>query len=245
MMSKCPNCHKPYRVGAGACQWCGYALPPTAPQPPPPPPADAPQAAGPGKCPDCGRKFPDGAPKCIWCGRSLDDVEIVEREMTCPICKIPLVRMEHEAWILYMCRDCQGTFIPTGVLARFEHMYASIPMSQDVRARRMKDLRQDHAVVPPKDVDEGRFYRPCPQCGQLMQRRRYQKVSNVVIDECLGHGVWFDPEEFGQAVAFLKEGGLEARRRWTAGEVSPGTGETINEIQSFAEKFGRNRFRII
>jgi Zn-finger nucleic acid-binding protein len=57
-------------------------------------------------------------------------------------------------------------------------------------------------------------YRECPKCQNQMARRRYQRVSGVVVDECLGHGVWFDAGELMNVVAFLEAGGLEAARQY-------------------------------
>ncbi len=56
------------------------------------------------------------------------------------------------------------------------------------------------------------LYRKCPQCQRQMARRRYQHVSRVVVDACVGHGVWLDRNELEHVLAFLESGGLAKAR---------------------------------
>ena len=58
----------------------------------------------------------------------------------------------------------------------------------------------------------GPAYRPCIRCGKLMNRRNYGKRSNVIIDVCKEHGVWFDAEELGRILQWVRAGGLESMR---------------------------------
>lgn len=219
--------------------WCGHDLPdvrkksagakPTEAQGPPPPAA----LAGGGKCPQCERPFQVGAEHCQWCGRDLGDAEVEAPEMFCPCCEVPLIEMSNEGWTLFMCPDCRGAFITAPVLVRFEKMYASAPATREAfgngQALGKSVAKKEHEAA------RGRFYRRCPQCGQQMSRRRYHRVSSIVVDECMGHGVWFDADEFAQAVAFLKHGGMEAEKMYRSAHPSPGTGEIAREIQTFLE----------
>ena len=57
------------------------------------------------------------------------------------------------------------------------------------------------------------MYLPCPECGQLMNRKNFANTSGVIIDTCRAHGVWFDRDELGRIVQFVMRGGLETARR--------------------------------
>ena len=230
----CPQCKKPFRPGARTCVWCGLELPKVKKrsQTEPAEPTAMKTATGSGHCPGCGRVFQVGAENCMWCGHSLESVEMHDPEMTCPICNQPLEKMVHEKWILFVCGECRGAFVTQAVLKRFEKMYESLPMSDEARQAATTGATNKKEIV---DVDPDRFYRKCPQCGEHMARRRYHRVSQIVVDECIGHGVWFDPEEFEQAVAFLKQGGIEAGKKWANSHAIGGTGEVVQEARAFGE----------
>ena len=47
-------------------------------------------------------------------------------------------------------------------------------------------------------------YLPCPECRELMYRRNFASNSNIIIDECNKHGVWFDNKELAAAINHLR-----------------------------------------
>jgi Zn-finger nucleic acid-binding protein len=53
---------------------------------------------------------------------------------------------------------------------------------------------------------QGQFYRPCLECGQLMQRKNYDEKSGVLIDLCAAHGVWFDNDELASILRWVRQG---------------------------------------
>jgi len=55
-------------------------------------------------------------------------------------------------------------------------------------------------------------YRPCPVCGELMNRFNFADCSGVILDLCKPHGVWFDPDELRRIVAFIRGGGMDVAR---------------------------------
>jgi Zn-finger nucleic acid-binding protein len=65
------------------------------------------------------------------------------------------------------------------------------------------------AAQPPASA---RVYIPCPECGDLMNRRNFAGCSHVIIDWCRRHGAWFDRSELHQIVMFIKNGGLRKAR---------------------------------
>jgi Zn-finger nucleic acid-binding protein len=88
---------------------------------------------------------------------------------------------------------------------------------QSVVAERTRPL-----VVPQGGSEEARrrtiaparvAYRPCCDCGKIMNRVNFARSSGIVLDACKGHGVWCDAEELRQVVEFVRSGGLETAKR--------------------------------
>ena len=66
--------------------------------------------------------------------------------------------------------------------------------------------RQVRAMRTPPDPV---VYRPCPRCKQPMSRRNFGRMSGVVLDECVQHGIWLDETELDRIQQFVSVGGLE------------------------------------
>jgi Zn-finger nucleic acid-binding protein len=58
-------------------------------------------------------------------------------------------------------------------------------------------------------------YRPCPSCGELMNRNLQGRRSGVVVDRCRDHGLWLDAGELRQLMEWARAGGalLDQERR--------------------------------
>lgn len=121
----------------------------------------------------------------------------------CPACdaRPALLRQqgEHES---FRCTRCGGFWVPAATLAAL--------------ARRADEFR-----LPPDDAEAALRrpgtagpvrYRPCPGCGELMNRQNYARVSGVVVDECRAHGTWFDAEELHRVLDFIRAGGFDKKR---------------------------------
>lgn len=61
-------------------------------------------------------------------------------------------------------------------------------------------------------------YKNCPHCMQRMQRKNYARLSGVVVDQCVKHGVYFDAGELAQVLGFVATGGLTVVRERRARE---------------------------
>ncbi len=55
-------------------------------------------------------------------------------------------------------------------------------------------------------------YRPCPDCGTIMNRVNYARISGIVVDVCKHHGTWFDAHELPALLEFVRRGGLDVAR---------------------------------
>jgi Zn-finger nucleic acid-binding protein len=191
----CPTCGGALRVGARACQFCHCTLATR-------------------RCGDCAAWNLAEAIHCQACGRALAADHPGGDEQTdrnCPRCSGALTARRYGELDVEECDGCGGLMVAQQVMDRIvqnkdapTNVRVALPERSSVREAQVSYIR-------------------CPQCGDMMNRRAFGQISGVVVDVCRDHGVWFDPGELGQVLAFVEKGGLgEARRRET---------ETLNEAR--------------
>ena len=56
-------------------------------------------------------------------------------------------------------------------------------------------------------------YRPCPQCGKMMNRQNFGRLSGAIVDTCHAHGTFLDRGELHQVVRFILDGGFDRMRQ--------------------------------
>jgi Zn-finger nucleic acid-binding protein len=117
----------------------------------------------------------------------------------CPECSaggiLVGISLERVEGTVHECPECQGVWIGRELLERLEERSEADP--PPFVPARLK------VTIPPLS----RFYRPCPVCGTLMNRKG---CGGVVVDICGEHGVWFDPGELEPFVAWVKAGRPQA-----------------------------------
>lgn len=81
------------------------------------------------------------------------------------------------------CADCTGVFVPGDVMPRLLdpldlglEVVGTFPRGEPVPEAPIRYLR-------------------CPRCDRMMNRRLLVRGSNVIVDVCKPHGVWFDAFE--------------------------------------------------
>jgi Zn-finger nucleic acid-binding protein len=154
-------------------------------------------------CPKCFGMVPIGASHCPQCGAAIQRAEEGSAGLPCPGCKSPLVTTSVGGVSLDQCHTCGGLWVGQH---NFEELAAD-------RAERGEILGALPGAGPRVAVPlEAVHYRPCPQCGQLMNRTNYGRISGVVLDVCKDHGLWFDKDKLRQVLAFIDGGGLEKSR---------------------------------
>lgn len=115
---------------------------------------------------------------------------------------------EGKPFLVERCGKCNGLFFDLNELeSMLESLVKNVHQVDPVR------LQEVRAVLPAETVPVS--YRPCPECGRLMNRVNAGAGSGVVIDRCGRHGVWVDGGKLRRILAWRKAGGqfLDARAR--------------------------------
>jgi len=146
-----------------------------------------------------------GAKHCSRCGAEAARLPVEKPARNCPECRSRLDGVAVGATTLDECRACGGVFVDKPAFERIcsEREQQAVVLQSSLAARR-------GATRAPRSDR----YWPCPDCGQLMNRQNFARISGVVLDVCRDHGVWFNHGELTLIVEFIREGGLmRARER--------------------------------
>ncbi len=108
---------------------------------------------------------------------------------------------------LLECASCDGTWIEA---ASFDRLCAQREQ-QAIMVQKSVEPRKA-AVHVPSPADRIR-YRPCPQCGKMMNRQNFGRLSGAIVDTCGGHGTFLDRGELHQVVQFILGGGFDRMRK--------------------------------
>ena len=108
---------------------------------------------------------------------------------------------------LLECASCDGTWIEA---AAFDKLCTDRERQAALarQAIELKDTGSPPATAPPRVK-----YRPCPQCGKMMNRQNFGRLSGTIVDTCSGHGTFLDRGELHQVVKFILGGGFSRMRQ--------------------------------
>ena len=184
---KCPNCGANVPLDCVRCDYCRAVLSMTA-------------------CPSCFGPVFKGMKFCPECGAAVERRSGKSRlELQCPRCEIRLTPADIADTTIHECSCCGGLWLDT---ASFE----KICVDKEQQEKASVYPSPARLAEPDQPRQERRFYVPCPECGQLMNRKNYAGCSGVVIDICKPHGMWFDRQELQQIIGFIRDGGLRKAR---------------------------------
>jgi Zn-finger nucleic acid-binding protein len=108
---------------------------------------------------------------------------------------------------LLECASCDGTWIET---AAFERLCAQREQQSAVIHKGAESRKPPApALIGPDRIR----YRPCPQCGKMMNRQNFGRLSGAIVDVCNAHGTFLDRGELHQVVRFILDGGFERMRQ--------------------------------
>jgi Zn-finger nucleic acid-binding protein len=125
---------------------------------------------------------------------------------SCPDCRLSLAAAASGSVLAHRCGRCRGIWLDPASFRRLCDDEARPPGEEAAIVRSAGGSPRS----APRPDDRVR-YRACPECGDVMNRTNFGRVSGVVIDVCRPHGAWFDRGELAAIRRFLREGGL---RRW-------------------------------
>lgn len=183
----CPSCGAPAGPDAGRCLYCQARL----------------ATIG---CPVCLALLFQGAAFCPSCGAARSRSEEAQPHSTrCPACRGDMHWVRVGDVDLLECGACDGTWVESGA---FETLCAQ--REQQAAVVQRKPGEEKTAARP--EAERVR-YRPCPQCGKMMNRLNFGRLSGAILDVCSGHGTFLDRGELHHVVRFILEGGLDRARR--------------------------------
>ena len=117
--------------------------------------------------------------------------------MRCPVCKIPMIIVEHEKIELDYCTKCLGVWFDAGELELLSER-----LSLD------KEALPLHEIWALPETNTSEKVRRCPICRKKMKKTHVGEESMVLIDVCPGqHGIWFDSGEMNEVLSQLKSKG--------------------------------------
>lgn len=154
-------------------------------------------------CPRCFGLVSLQARHCSHCGSAIQVQAESPSRHTCPECQIPLASSTVGNLQLEQCHRCGGLWLP-------QQLFEQIAADRETRGEVLGALPGAAEKV---EIHEGNVrYRPCPECGNLMNRSNYGRISGVILDSCREHGLWFDKDELRRVLAFIEAGGLDRSR---------------------------------
>lgn len=183
---RCPGCGAPATGDLHACAHCGARLATVA-------------------CPSCFGMVFRGTKHCPHCGARAERGESVDAEkpLDCPRCAAPMSTVQVGAARVRECPRCSGLWLRADA---FERVAADAEQQAAV-------LRFQSSAPAVAAGEERVRYLPCPECGTVMNRTNFQRISGVILDQCRSHGAWFDRDELRRIVEFIRGGGLDLARR--------------------------------
>lgn len=107
---------------------------------------------------------------------------------------------------LLECASCDGTWIETQAFDRLCTQREQQAAIARTPAQSNDSGRDARAASPVR-------YRPCPQCGKMMNRQNFGRLSGTIVDTCTGHGTFLDRGELHHVVTFILEGGFARTRQ--------------------------------
>ena len=163
------------------------------------------------KCMFCSAPLPQNGLVCEYCGKrnplNLSSLSLKDRfrgYFNCPVCEATLERVDigkKERLIAHHCIKCDGIFFEKDELEKVLESYSDKIYSIDIEALKFVTNHPRH------EIEKKVFYRRCPVCKKVMQRKNYKSVSGVIIDRCIKHGVWLDGGELKQLLEWKRAGG--------------------------------------
>jgi Zn-finger nucleic acid-binding protein len=157
-------------------------------------------------CPECLARNTQGSAFCRGCGIEFkaERVEEAPADLLCPACGTGMTRRAVAGHPADECPKCNGLWIAREYFTALVNRAVKAFREQGGYAERGGRRGASTPALSTQVV-----YRRCPSCQQVMHRKNFERVSGVIIDDCVDHGIWLDADELEQIAGFLLGGGLE------------------------------------
>ena len=115
----------------------------------------------------------------------------------CPRCQTELARQPMGPLRIDMCPSCEGSWWEAEELSRVLSLEEPLEFLEGSALEPILVADKTLAL----DLTQPA---PCPVCQVVMERYRYQLVSDVVVDRCPQHGLWLDDGELSGIVDYYR-----------------------------------------
>ena len=195
----CSSCGGNLEKGRPTCPYCGALV-------------DLADARMTVYCGACLSMNKEGGRFCSDCGKPIAAaIEAPEpTDAECPRCRARLRRRSLGGHRPLECPVCCGLFVAG---ADLEALITEQKGDGDVAAA--AQLQPERASLAGETV----AYLKCPECGQIMNRVNYGRISGVIIDSCKLHGHWLDAGELEKIAHWVATGGLAKQRERELEEI--------------------------
>jgi Zn-finger nucleic acid-binding protein len=121
--------------------------------------------------------------------------------MDCPRCGLSLSRQEYEGESVCFCSTCWGYWLSRaqldGIVRKVGYKFSKYERDAVLTTMtREGDVDRQGSEEQPAN---------CPECGRVMERRKYERGCPVRIDECPDHGIWLDTGEIKDLQIYLEK----------------------------------------
>ena len=158
-------------------------------------------------CHNCMSRISSKSKFCHSCGTTIvaDADDFSRTDLNCPVCdnqKLQSRKMKSGTFSLMECHHCAGIWLSSKTFSHLEQK-AKIEAVSGIISEPIQ------AKISKENYNPTKFYRKCPQCNSIMQRKNYATSSGIVIDICKNHGIWFDIKELDEILKFIRSGQLQ------------------------------------
>ncbi len=177
----CPNCSGSVDPSKSRCDYCDAYI------------AFA-------RCPACFSIAPyDEAKFCAECGETLilpiKPLQKKDKKSNCPRCKNQLKSKVVDAHLVDFCADCGGVWLAHHL---FDDLLKNVPLNAEGALGKQPSKQKN--TLPRHKVT----YLRCPECDDTMSRHNFMNDSDIILDQCNTHGIWFDKHELGVALEYVR-----------------------------------------
>jgi len=158
-------------------------------------------------CSSCMTRISDRARFCHHCATPIQphDVAGKSTRLPCPTCgrrhKLTDRALGRSAITISECGGCAGLWLDQAAFRLLADQARDAEIDDPSVAVEYSGPADDRP-----DAGQG-FYRKCPRCQTMMNRRNFARGSGVVIDACKDHGLWFDANELSAILQWIRKGG--------------------------------------